>query len=101
MGNLRYAGWQNPTPYLLFEETITSSLQCTLDSGHHGGTIGARQHSHLRCSLEFGQKLCSLRAGQLIAGFIQASRAFFDRIVVLEDGTDRRNDGSCGRRHEQ
>ena len=43
--------------HCIVAEIITSSLQCPLDSWHHGGTIGTRQHSQLRCSLEFGQKL--------------------------------------------
>ncbi len=43
--------------HCIVAEIITSSLQCPLDSWHHGGTIGTRQHSQLRCSLEFSQKL--------------------------------------------
>ncbi len=41
----------------IIDEIITSSLQRPLDSRHHGGTIGAGQHSQLRCSLKLGQKL--------------------------------------------
>jgi hypothetical protein len=40
---------------LIFDGVIPSSLQCPLDSRHHGGAIGAGQYSQLRCSLKFGQ----------------------------------------------
>lgn len=36
----------------LVDDIITSSLQCSLDSRHHGGTIGTGQHLQLRYSLE-------------------------------------------------
>ena len=40
-------------------ESITGSLQCPVYGVHHRRSVGVRQHSHLRCCLEFGQKLRS------------------------------------------
>jgi len=47
----------------IFAEGITSSLHCPSYGTHDCRSIGMRQHSHLRGSLEFGKKLHSFCSG--------------------------------------
>src|SRR5437588_655583 len=69
----------------IFAEGITCSLHCPTYGTHHGRSVGMRQHSHFRCSLEFGQKLCSFCSSKFVTDFIQAPRSFLQKIVCLED----------------
>ena len=41
----------------IFGEGITGSLQHPVEGVHHGRSVGVRQHSKLRCSLQYGKKL--------------------------------------------